>query len=160
MHKVHKKPFLSAKRSAAACSITHMTNIWSLPGGLSACLLVISTCAYVKARARAQTPTHRHPGGRRLPFVPRAPSPVRHSLECTPARPRDVPLSDSALPCAHRPRPARSPQRVPRLRAMLLSEKRGAWGAFYKASIIGTRLHWQVSLACVASAVYILLKSD
>ena len=43
---------------------------------------------------------------------------------------------------------------------MLLSEKRGAWGAFYKASVIGTSLHWQVSLACVASAVYILLKSD
>ena len=139
---------------------TDMTNIWSLPGGLSACLLVISTCAYVKARLHARRrPRTATPAGAASPFVPRARA-VRHSLECTPARPRDVPLSDSALPCAHRPRPARSPQRVPRLRAMLLSEKRGAWGAFYKASIIGTRLHWQVSLACVASAVYILCKSD
>ena len=63
-----------------------MTNIWSLPGGLSACLLVISTCAYVKARARAQTPTHRHPGGRRLPLCARARAPLPRMHAGTTAR--------------------------------------------------------------------------
>ena len=47
-------------------------------------------------------------------------------------------------------------RRVPRLKAMLFSEKRGAWGALYKASVIGTRLHWQLSLASVLMAFYLL----
>ena len=42
---------------------------------------------------------------------------------------------------------------------MILSEKRGAWGALYKAAVIGTRLHWQVSMACALMALCILLKS-
>ena len=42
---------------------------------------------------------------------------------------------------------------------MLLSEKRGAWGALYKAAVIGTRLHWQVSVACCLMAFVILFKS-
>lgn len=50
-------------------------------------------------------------------------------------------------------------QRVPRLRSMILSEKRGAWGALYKAAVIGTRLHWQVSMACALMALCILFKS-
>lgn len=112
----------------------------------------------VRQGARACTP-HRHPDRRRaLPCNSSLCALPRACMSGT-ATVR-APLSDSARPCAHRPRPARSTQRVPRLRAMLLSEKRGAWGAFYKASVIGTRLHWQVSLACVASAVYILLKND
>jgi hypothetical protein len=48
-------------------------------------------------------------------------------------------------------------RRVPRLSSMLLSEKTGALGALYKMSIVGTRLHWQVSLACALMAMYILL---
>lgn len=45
---------------------------------------------------------------------------------------------------------------IPRLKQLLFSEKKGFWGALYKASIIGTRLHWAVSIACVIMAVYIL----
>jgi len=43
---------------------------------------------------------------------------------------------------------------VPRLRQMLLSEKKGLFGALYKAAVIGRRLHWVVSGACVTMAVY------
>ncbi|KAK9404405.1 Protein kish [Crotalus adamanteus] len=32
-------------------------------------------------------------------------------------------------------------RKVPRLKTWLLSEKRGVWGVFYKAAVIGTRLH-------------------
>lgn len=45
---------------------------------------------------------------------------------------------------------------VPRLKGFFLSEKKGLFGALYKASVIGTRLHWAVSVACVAMAVYVL----
>lgn len=45
---------------------------------------------------------------------------------------------------------------VPRLKQFFLSEKKGLFGALYKASIIGTRLHWIVSIACVTMAVYLL----
>ena len=44
-------------------------------------------------------------------------------------------------------------RRVPRLRQMFLSEKSGA---LYKASVIGTRLHWQVSLSCALMAAYLI----
>lgn len=47
-------------------------------------------------------------------------------------------------------------RRVPRLKAAILSEKKGLFGALYKASVIGTRLHWAVSIACVITAVYVL----
>ena len=47
-------------------------------------------------------------------------------------------------------------RRVPRLRQMFLSEKSGAWGTLYKASVIGTRLHWQVSLSCALMAAYLI----
>lgn len=100
-----------------------MTNIWSLPGATAGCLLVITTCAYVKV-------------------WPAPPAPPR------------IPLASCT--CLHCTVNA---QRVPRLRAMLLSEKRGAWGALYKAAVIGTRLHWQVSVACCLMAFVILFKS-
>ena len=47
-------------------------------------------------------------------------------------------------------------KKVPRLRDFLLSEKKGLFGALYKAAVIGTRLHWAVSAACIAMAVYVL----
>lgn len=74
-------------------------------------------------------------------------------------------VARSARPTAHPAGELHMPaltvnaQRVPRLRAMLLSEKRGAWGALYKAAVIGTRLHWQVSVACCLMAFVILFKS-
>ena len=43
--------------------------------------------------------------------------------------------------------------------AEFLRRKRGAWGALYKAAVIGTRLHWQVSVACALMALCILFKS-
>lgn len=45
---------------------------------------------------------------------------------------------------------------VPRLREFFLSEKKGLFGAFYKAAVIGTRLHWAVSASCVLMALYLL----
>ncbi|NXA56572.1 KISHB protein, partial [Nothocercus julius] len=48
-------------------------------------------------------------------------------------------------------------RKVPRLKAWLLSEKRGVWGVFYKAAVIGTRLHAPVAVACVLMAVYVLV---
>lgn len=48
-------------------------------------------------------------------------------------------------------------KRVPRLKQLFLSEKKGLFGALYKAAVIGTRLHWAVSIACVVMAFYVLL---
>ncbi|KAL8567519.1 hypothetical protein ACOMHN_010110 [Nucella lapillus] len=48
-------------------------------------------------------------------------------------------------------------RRVPRLRQLFLSEKKGFFGVFYKASVIGTRLHIPVALTCVLMGLYILL---
>ena len=48
-------------------------------------------------------------------------------------------------------------KRVPRLNTFLLSEKKGLFGALHKAAVIGTRLHWIVSIACASMAVYVLL---
>lgn len=45
---------------------------------------------------------------------------------------------------------------VPRLKQFFLSEKKGLFGALYKAAVIGTRLHWAVALVCVTMAVYVL----
>ena len=45
---------------------------------------------------------------------------------------------------------------VPRLKKLLFSEKKGFLGALYKASVIGTRLHWVVSVTCVLMAFYVL----
>ncbi|XP_001182923.1 protein kish-B [Strongylocentrotus purpuratus] len=47
-------------------------------------------------------------------------------------------------------------RRVPRLKQWFLSEKKGFFGVFYKASIIGTRLHLFTALSCVFMAVYIM----
>ena len=47
-------------------------------------------------------------------------------------------------------------KRVPRIRDTLLAEKKGLFGALYKAAVIGTRLHWAVSAACVTMAFYVL----
>jgi len=48
-------------------------------------------------------------------------------------------------------------KRVPRLKQWMFSEKKGFLGIFYKAAIIGTRLHIAVSLSCVATALYLIL---
>ncbi|XP_065505338.1 protein kish-B [Caloenas nicobarica] len=48
-------------------------------------------------------------------------------------------------------------RKVPRLKAWLLSEKRGVWGVFYKAAVIGTRLHVAVAVSCVLMAFYVLV---
>ncbi|XP_013398437.1 protein kish-B-like [Lingula anatina] len=48
-------------------------------------------------------------------------------------------------------------RRVPRIKQWFLSEKKGFLGVFYKASVIGTRLHIPVALTCILMAVYLLL---
>ncbi|KAK6750103.1 hypothetical protein RB195_002224 [Necator americanus] len=47
-------------------------------------------------------------------------------------------------------------KRVPRINNWLLSEKKGFFGIFYKASVIGVRLHSFVSAACFLAAAYTL----
>uniref|UniRef100_K1PD55 Protein kish n=2 Tax=Magallana TaxID=2171616 RepID=K1PD55_MAGGI len=47
-------------------------------------------------------------------------------------------------------------RRVPRLKQWFLSEKKGFFGVFYKASVIGTRLHMPVALTCILMAFYLL----
>ncbi|XP_078276843.1 protein kish-B [Rhinoraja longicauda] len=47
-------------------------------------------------------------------------------------------------------------KKVPRLNKWLLSEKKGVWGVFYKAAVIGTRLHVPVAFSCLVTGVYIL----
>ena len=47
-------------------------------------------------------------------------------------------------------------RRVPTLRRLLLSEKSGAAGTLYKCSVIGTRLHWQVSISCLLAGFYVV----
>ena len=48
-------------------------------------------------------------------------------------------------------------RRVPKLKQFFLTEKKGLWGIFYKASVIGIRLHWLVALACIIMVFYIML---
>ncbi|XP_041347697.1 protein kish-B-like [Gigantopelta aegis] len=48
-------------------------------------------------------------------------------------------------------------RRVPRLKQWFLTEKKGFLGVFYKASVIGTRLHIAVALSCMLMAVYVLV---
>ncbi|XP_064633105.1 protein kish-B-like [Lineus longissimus] len=48
-------------------------------------------------------------------------------------------------------------QRVPRLKKWFLSEKKGFQGVFYKAAVIGTRLHIPVALICIIMAIYVLV---
>ncbi|KAL0978806.1 hypothetical protein UPYG_G00175950 [Umbra pygmaea] len=47
-------------------------------------------------------------------------------------------------------------KKVPRLNSWLLSEKKGVWGVFYKAAVIGTRLHHAVALTCLSMALYLV----
>ncbi|EGD76108.1 phosphatase 2C [Salpingoeca rosetta] len=47
-------------------------------------------------------------------------------------------------------------KRVPRLKDFFLSEKQGFFGVLYKGAVIGVRLHWLVSLTCLATGVYLL----
>ncbi|KAL6111703.1 protein kish-B [Pungitius pungitius] len=47
-------------------------------------------------------------------------------------------------------------KKVPRINGWLLSEKKGVWGVFYKAAVIGTRLHIAVAISCLAMAFYVL----
>ncbi|KAM4613878.1 protein kish-B [Polymixia lowei] len=47
-------------------------------------------------------------------------------------------------------------KKVPRINSWLLSEKKGVWGVFYKAAVIGTRLHIAVAISCMAMAFYLV----
>jgi len=47
-------------------------------------------------------------------------------------------------------------KRIPRLKQWMFSEKKGFFGIFYKAAVIGTRLHLFVSVSCVISALYLV----
>lgn len=47
-------------------------------------------------------------------------------------------------------------RRIPKLKQFFLSEKKGIWGVFYKASVVGIRLHWLVAIFCVIMAFYIM----
>ncbi|GAB6022674.1 hypothetical protein CHUAL_006767 [Chamberlinius hualienensis] len=47
--------------------------------------------------------------------------------------------------------------RIPRIKQALFSEKKGFWGLFYKASIIGTRLHVAVAASCLFMAIYVII---
>ncbi|XP_076447947.1 protein kish-B-like [Babylonia areolata] len=48
-------------------------------------------------------------------------------------------------------------RRVPRLKQWFLTERKGLFGVFYKASVIGTRLPLPVALACTCMGMYVLL---
>ncbi|KAK2182121.1 hypothetical protein NP493_366g02034 [Ridgeia piscesae] len=50
-------------------------------------------------------------------------------------------------------------KRVPRLKQWFLSEKKGFLGVFYKAAVIGTRLHHVVALSCITMAIFIVFFS-
>ncbi|XP_068455132.1 protein kish-B [Clinocottus analis] len=47
-------------------------------------------------------------------------------------------------------------KKVPRLNSWLLSEKKGVWGVFYKAAVIGTRLHIAVAVSCLLMGFYVV----
>ncbi|KAK6321802.1 protein kish-B [Coregonus clupeaformis] len=47
-------------------------------------------------------------------------------------------------------------KKVPRLNSWLLSEKKGVWGVFYKAAVIGTRLHHAMAITCLSMALYLV----
>jgi len=47
-------------------------------------------------------------------------------------------------------------KRIPRLKQWMFSEKKGFFGIFYKAAVIGTRLHFFVAVSCVLSAFYLV----
>ncbi|XP_023217749.1 protein kish-B-like [Centruroides sculpturatus] len=48
-------------------------------------------------------------------------------------------------------------RKIPKIRDLFLSEKKGFLGIFYKASVVGIRLHIAVASCCVASSLYLLL---
>ena len=48
-------------------------------------------------------------------------------------------------------------RQVPKLKQFFLSEKKGIFGALYKASIIGTRLHIFISIFCTITAFYLII---
>ncbi|KAF6038341.1 TMEM167B [Bugula neritina] len=48
-------------------------------------------------------------------------------------------------------------KKVPRLKSWILSEKKGFMGVFYKAAVIGTRLHIPVSLVSALMAFYLIV---
>ncbi|VDN51508.1 unnamed protein product [Dracunculus medinensis] len=47
-------------------------------------------------------------------------------------------------------------KRIPRINCWITQEKKGFFGIFYKASVIGIRLHSVISLLCIATSCYIL----
>ncbi|XP_002742136.1 protein kish-B-like [Saccoglossus kowalevskii] len=47
-------------------------------------------------------------------------------------------------------------KRVPKLKQWFLSDKKGFMGVFYKAAVIGTRLHLAVATSCVIMGFYIM----
>ncbi|KAH0574676.1 hypothetical protein SS50377_22291 [Spironucleus salmonicida] len=47
--------------------------------------------------------------------------------------------------------------RIPKLKNFILKEKTGARGTFYKAAVLGIRLHYVISLACFLVGIYKLI---
>ncbi|CAL5978062.1 Conserved_hypothetical protein [Hexamita inflata] len=47
--------------------------------------------------------------------------------------------------------------RTPKIKNFILAEKHGVRGTFYKAAVVGIRLHWIVAIICVVLGVYKLL---
>lgn len=47
--------------------------------------------------------------------------------------------------------------RIPKVKNLVLAEKHGFRGTFYKAAVLGVRCHLGVALACVVLGVYKLL---
>lgn len=47
---------------------------------------------------------------------------------------------------------------VPRIKGMMENRKKGLFGVFFKASVIGIRLHYVVSLTCFITALYLFFK--
>ncbi|XP_032831114.1 protein kish-B [Petromyzon marinus] len=47
-------------------------------------------------------------------------------------------------------------KKVPRLKQWFLSEKKGVWGVFYKAAVIGSRLHIPVAVSCIMMGFYVM----
>jgi hypothetical protein len=48
--------------------------------------------------------------------------------------------------------------RITRIKKIMQENKKGFFGIFYKASVLGIRLHWLTSMSCALMGIYILFK--
>eukprot|EP01080_Neovahlkampfia_damariscottae_P010970 gene10970-gene3674 len=48
-------------------------------------------------------------------------------------------------------------RRITRIKKLMEENKKGFFGVFYKASVLGIKLHWLTSIACLALSFYVLL---